>query len=372
VRILHICADPGIAPDGTKGAAVHFRSLHRAFRAAGHEVTAMVARPPASPLEGLGRIVASGSADERGSPPDFIYERYSLGHPSGLARARALGCPFILEVNAPLVDEALAHRPHTVHDGDREVERSLFRDADAIVAVSEPLRRFVAEVRGTSAGTAIVRNGCDLRSMPDLVPVTQERPVLAFLGHPRPWHGAASLVPILEDVRRRGFDARLLVIGGGTGAEEVRSAAQTAGVTGFVEITGPLPHGQALDRLARATVAVAPYPEIPFFYFCPIKVIECLAAGVPLVTTAQGDLPEIAGDAAVLVRPGDVAALAKAVAGLLGDPARREDIRRRARDRGRTFTWDSAARQVCELASGLLPGGAARPMGSMGSGARLP
>jgi glycosyltransferase involved in cell wall biosynthesis len=108
-----------------------------------------------------------------------------------------------------------------------------------------------------------------------------------------------------------------------------------------------------MERLSGATVSVAPYPPIPFFYFCPLKAIECLGAGVPLVTTAQGDLPDIVGDAAVLVPPADARALAEAVACMLGDPVRREAIRRRAHQRARLFTWDAAARRICEIASGL-------------------
>jgi glycosyltransferase involved in cell wall biosynthesis len=353
VRILQICADPGIPPDGTKGASIHFRSLHRAFLAAGNDVAALVGKPPRSWHADSGRVADRGEPWPPGAAPDFIYERYSLGHTFGLARARALGSPFILEVNAPLVDEALEHRPSTVQDGDRDIERVLFREADAVVAVSEPLRAFVARIRGTSEGTAVVRNGCDPRPAPDAAGERDRRHVIAFLGHPKPWHGAGNLVPLLDETRRRGFDARLLIIGGGPGADEVRSAARSAGLADFVEITGPLSHERALERLSGATVSIAPYPETPFFYFCPLKAIESLGAGVPLVTTAQGDLPDIVGDAAVLVPPGDAPAMAEAVAGLLGDPARREAIQKRARERARLFTWEAAARRICEIASGL-------------------
>ncbi|SDZ43865.1 Glycosyltransferase involved in cell wall bisynthesis [Micromonospora pattaloongensis] len=74
---------------------------------------------------------------------------------------------------------------------------------------------------------------------------------------------------------------------------------------------------------------------------------EALHAGVPLVATAVGGLPELVGDAAVLVPPGDVAAVDEAVRGLLADDARRADYARRGP--ARAATWPTEAQTVAQL-----------------------
>ena len=70
---------------------------------------------------------------------------------------------------------------------------------------------------------------------------------------------------------------------------------------------------------------------------------EGMACATPGVTTTGGSLPEVAGDAAVLVDPGDVGALAAAVAKLATDPAARHDAAGRGLARAAAFTWERCA-----------------------------
>ncbi|HEX8134732.1 MAG TPA: glycosyltransferase, partial [Actinomycetes bacterium] len=74
-----------------------------------------------------------------------------------------------------------------------------------------------------------------------------------------------------------------------------------------------------------------------------LPVLEAMACGTPVVTTTGGSLPEVAGDAAVLVDPGDAGALAAAVAKLATDPAARRDAATRGLARAATFTWERCA-----------------------------
>src|SRR5438874_131665 len=106
MRIAVVCADRGIRVDGTKGASVHLRSIAAALSER-HEVWLVTAHAPAAAtsrawrwsLDDLDAVVS-------GWPADAVYERYSLGHTAGITAARRAGKPFVLEVNAPLFDEA--------------------------------------------------------------------------------------------------------------------------------------------------------------------------------------------------------------------------------------------------------------------------
>jgi glycosyltransferase involved in cell wall biosynthesis len=74
-----------------------------------------------------------------------------------------------------------------------------------------------------------------------------------------------------------------------------------------------------------------------------------MAAGVPVVATAAGAVPEVVGDAAVLVAPGDPAALAAALVRVIDDTALRARLIAAGRVRASSFTWESAADSMIDL-----------------------
>jgi glycosyltransferase involved in cell wall biosynthesis len=85
-----------------------------------------------------------------------------------------------------------------------------------------------------------------------------------------------------------------------------------------------------------------------------LPVIEAMACGVPVVTSNVSALPEVAGDAAILVDPNDAGAIAKAVACLLDDPALAEKLRAAGIERARSFTWEACAERTIALYRQIL------------------
>ena len=71
-----------------------------------------------------------------------------------------------------------------------------------------------------------------------------------------------------------------------------------------------------------------------------------MAAGVPVVASRRGALPEVCGDAAAYVDPDDPRDIASTVAALLDSPARLEDLRRRGVERARHFSWQASAQRL--------------------------
>lgn len=344
MRVLQLCADAGIAPGSTKGAAQHLRGVAAGLSTLGHEVVTASARQPEGPFPVPVLDLSDGLALAAAGEVDVIYERYSLGHRAGLDVAVASGRPLVLEVNAPLVAEATTHRPGTVAANAATVEVELLRRADLVITVSKPLARWVDDHRHSTDRAALtLANGFQPTWFAKPAEPQNDGP-LVFLGHPKPWHGAARLPWLLRALADRGHDPTLLIIGGGTGIDPIKAQAQALGVAGRIDITGPLPPEQATGLLTDGCLGLAPYHRQEPFYFCPLKVVDYLAAGLPVVSTDQGDIAELVRGAGVLVDPDDDAALVDAVAALLDDPWRRAELGRAGRTRAMAErTWLAVA-----------------------------
>jgi glycosyltransferase involved in cell wall biosynthesis len=107
-----------------------------------------------------------------------------------------------------------------------------------------------------------------------------------------------------------------------------------------VEITGYVSDEQLVAEYQRADVFV--YPSIYEGFGLPI--VEAMASGIPVVTSTGGSLPEVAGDAALIVDPLDVAAIASAIHRIASEPSLRERLRTLGLARSARFTWRDAAR----------------------------
>jgi glycosyltransferase involved in cell wall biosynthesis len=117
---------------------------------------------------------------------------------------------------------------------------------------------------------------------------------------------------------------------------------------------GALLLGRVSEDELRALYAGASafaYPSLYEGFGLPI--LEAMAAGAPVVTSDVSSLPEVAGDAALLVDPHDTAALGAALARLLGDAALADELRVRGRARAAEFSWERTARETLTLLRGL-------------------
>jgi len=345
LTIVQVCADRGIAPGSTKGAAQHLRGIAAGFHRAGHQVTTYSLRKAegAHPVEvrRLGELSPNVVAEA-----DLVYERYSLGHTTVLDQCRRANTPFVLEVNAPLVSEAAVHRGVEPTPELVTTETTLLQNADLVVTVSTELTQWVNTYRDGPIVT--IPNGFE----PDWFNAPSSPtgvPSLVFIGHPKPWHGADRLVGLLGALAARGLHPQLTIIGGGPGADAIQAQARASGLGNQVHVTGALVPQKASALLATATVGLAPYPRQESFYFCPLKIIDYLAAGLAIVSTDQGDIASLVGDAGTVVDPDDDEGFTDAVAALLADPELVAELGANGRRRAmQTMSWERAAARTLD------------------------
>ena len=172
-----------------------------------------------------------------------------------------------------------------------------------------------------------------------------DRYVLA-LGTIEPRKNLPVLVDAFDAVAAADPDVHLVVAGGdGWGAEAFTEACSRAHHRGRVHRLGYVDDATRADLLAGASVLAYP-SRYEGFGFPPL---EAMVAGTPVVATTAGAVPEVVGDAALLVDPDDRDGLAAALIRVLGDDATRADLSARGRARVARFTWERAASELREL-----------------------
>jgi glycosyltransferase involved in cell wall biosynthesis len=191
-----------------------------------------------------------------------------------------------------------------------------------------------------------IPNGVDVErfasAAPALLGVPADSVKIGFAGSMKPWHGVIELLHAT-----RGLDVELVLAGHGPLLEELRRAS--AGEPG-VHILGDLSHDRIPGLLRALDIGAAPYLADEDFYFSPLKVLEYLAAGLPVVCPRIGDLPELVGNAGILYDAGDPAGLAGALARLAGDRELRAHAAAQARSRVARWSWARNASAYAQLA----------------------
>ena len=109
--------------------------------------------------------------------------------------------------------------------------------------------------------------------------------------------------------------------------------------------TGKVDTDVLVRHYASATMLVVPSIYEGF----GLPAAEAMACGTPVISTTAGALPEVVGDAGILVPPGDTGALVESIKALLFDDAKRREMGARGAERvKRLFNWDNAARQTAD------------------------
>jgi glycosyltransferase involved in cell wall biosynthesis len=96
-----------------------------------------------------------------------------------------------------------------------------------------------------------------------------------------------------------------------------------------------------------------------------------MASGTPVVTSNVSSLPEVAGNAAVLVDPYDPSSIADGIHQVLTDERLRRELRGRGLTRAHQFSWEASVRRVREIYGDVSAAGAAREVGAPQEEARL-
>jgi glycosyltransferase involved in cell wall biosynthesis len=289
---------------------------------------------------------------------DLVHDNQCFGR--GLLGVMADGWPLLATLHHPItVDRSLdlSHARGLVRRvslrrwyGFLGMQIRVAARVPRIITVSESSKRdIVAQMKVRPEQLAVVPVGVD-HTLYQPLPGRVRRPdrLMTTASADVPLKGLVPLLEALAKLRTVRPDAHLVVVGKPRPESRVGETIDRLGLAGAVEFISGVSDARLVELYAETTVAVVPSLYEGF----SLPAIEAMACGVPVVATTGGALPEVVGrdgETALLVPPGDPAALAGALERLLDDPdlARRLSVagRRRALER---FTWRACALATVE------------------------
>jgi glycosyltransferase involved in cell wall biosynthesis len=231
------------------------------------------------------------------------------------------------------------------------------RRATRVLTVSESSKRDILRFVDVPAGKIdVIYNAYDERfarePKEEVVHRVRERYQLhdefvLYAGNVKPHKNLERLIDAFHIVRQRGLDHLKLVLIGDEISRytALRRAVHRHQLHPFVRFLGYMPQ-EALAVMYRLA-GVFVFPSIYEGFGLPP--LEAMASGTPVVTSNVSSLPEVAGDAAILVDPYDAHAIADGIERVLTDESLRRDLRQRGIARAKQFSWESSVRKVRDI-----------------------
>ena len=398
MRFAYLSCDPGVPIFGTKGASIHVRQIRRALEQLGHEVAIFSPNGDEQqsdpnvhfiPLAGFGaeatrllrredaglpphlvrefrRVLYSEQIQKTALPalksfnPDVIYERYSLFGYAGVELAQTLGIPHLIEVNAPLSEEAAKHRELILKRTAQELESRILCSADALFVVSEPVAEFARGVGVAGDRISIVTTGVDPEHFRPDISGREVRArhgldatfVVGFVGTLKPWHDLETLVSATKALAERGERVHLLIVGDGPQLEWLQALDAD-----YITCTGAVAHDEVPEYMAAMDVVAVPYAPGGEQYFSPIKLFEAMASARPVVGANTGQVAKVIvdGESGLLYAPGSAQALADKIRAVVQMPEQGKSLGVAARQTVlKRYTWERNARTIVAVAQSLV------------------
>jgi glycosyltransferase involved in cell wall biosynthesis len=308
----------------------------------------------------------------RADPPQALHAHDLNTLPVAAALARRLRVPLTYDAHELYPEISTLSRREAATW--RVLERRLAPRADHVLTVCDSIaeeleRRYgiarPAVLLNCPAATgqdASLADGVD-KAPPGAPGGNGSEPVILYQGGFAPHRGLETLVRSARELER----GTIVLMGWGGLEEELRALIAREGLGDRVRIVGPVPRGEVVSEAARATVGVIPYEPVGLnnTYTTPNKLFDYMAAGLPI---AASRLPELTrfveqGGIGLTFTPGDAGSLAGTLNQMLAAPDRYRQMRERAREASRRYTWEQESSKLLGLYGGL---GALRGLGLYG------
>ncbi|MDD5398595.1 MAG: glycosyltransferase family 4 protein [Dehalococcoidia bacterium] len=288
---------------------------------------------------------------------DVIHDNQTMSW--GIADIQKAGYPVVETIHHPVtIDRDLAiQSAKSLKDklGYRRwfsftgMQIKVARQLPFIITVSEMAKHHIHEIFGIpESRMKVIYNGIDVElfSPSDAVPRLDNQ-ILMVMSRDTAVKGLRFLLEALAELRKR-WDLKLVVVGRTLGDGMTEKLMDRLGVTESVTFRNQIETSELIELYRSSTLVAVPSTYEGF----GLPAAEAMSCGAPLVSTTAGALPEVVGDAGILIPPADSEALTDAIAQLMESPAKRHEYSVLARKRIlEKFNWSNAARLTAEVYS---------------------
>ena len=298
---------------------------------------------------------------DNGHNYDLVHDNQSLSY--GMLQLQDMGLPLVTTVHHPITSDLrialsaaknwyerlLIKRWHSFLTMQKRVVKQLHN----IVTVSDCSRQDIARDFGIQpAGIGIVHNGIDTDEfMPIPAVKRSSMKLMATASADAPLKGLRYLLRAYATLLKKYPDLELLIVSKPKPGGKTERLIRYLGIQDRVQFVSGISTVQMVHYYAEATIAVVPSVYEGF----GLPAGEAMACGVPVVSTDGGALPEVVGDAGVIVPAKSADALAGAIDDLLQNPARREALSAKGRERILDkFCWNVCAGQMVDYYEQVL------------------
>ena len=256
----------------------------------------------------------------------------------------------------PLLFPAAHNRMNVWHH--RYVLPAILKRADRIITISECSKRDIVKFYGISEQKITVTmlaadacytphpegpGGAFVKDLP--------RPYVLNVGTLEPRKNLDGLLRAFAQAKKSGVPHTLVIAGArGWGDSRLAPLLRELGIAGSVIFTGFVEDEDLPHLYAGADFFV--YPSL--YEGFGIPVLEAMACGTPVIASNTSSIPEVAGDAALLVDPHSDAELSAAIISLAGDGKLRQELRERGVEQSARFTWQRTVDETLTLYRELL------------------
>ena len=364
-RPLHVCLLSYRSNPHCGGQGVYLKNLSRALKDLGHVVD-VISGPPDPQLDDDIPVYHLPCLDLYNPEDPFrIPTPHELRDPLNLIEwAINKRVPTIATIHHPVtVDRKIAiqsacspwekmkqWRWYSFIGMQKRVSRSLAR----IITVSKSAKKDISrDFNIPMEKFSIVPNGIDTKLFYPIAKIQREKNrVIVTNSADTPLKGLFFLFQAVAELAKI-QDIHVTVVGEPKKDGDIVKLVSELGIGQRINFTGRIDGQEFVRQYARATIAVIPSVYEGF----GLPVGEAMACGVPVISTTGGALPEVVGDAGVLVPPADSAALAGAIHELLGNPKKAKKLGLAGYKRVQEhFTWKRAAEKTVAAYREVLDG----------------